>query len=924
MTTYKRKLIEVALPLAAINAAAAAEGSTGQRPHPKNLHRWWARRPLAVARAIVWASLIDDPSCNPDLDEEAQTSERQRLFRLLEALVDDLEVAAEVLDAARAEVTRCIGDAWPTVVDPFSGGGAIPLEAQRLGLDVLAGDINPVSVLVQRGMMDIPVRFVGKNPVGELSGQQKLDAGGTAALAADVEHYARRLRDRVFDSLGHCYPPITLSSGGTATPLVWIWARTVASPDPSWSGQVPLVASWDLLRKKGKPRVWIEPLVDPTTQTISYAVRTGGAPTIEKTVNRSQGRCLATGAAIPADYIDREAEAGRLGAELMAIVADGPHGRTYLSPDEIQRSAASAVPSLDVLESDGFVPHEKTRGTFAGNAQGRYFGMFEFKDYFTTRQLACLGSFVSLVGDIQSEVRLDAIRAGYPDDTVALSEGGSGATAYAEAVATYLAFAVDKLADFSSSLCSWNAPNGQLRYTFTRQAIAMTWDFAEVNPFSDRMSSFMAHVGGISASIRDCLVRSAQPGSVSVRQLDAKALLRQAQNGLVSTDPPYYDNIVYSDLSDYFYVWLKRSLKSVWPDELATILTPKAEELVANQYRAGGRSAARAHFELGMFEFMQEVASSVTSEFPASIYYAYKAQESSSAGRTSTGWDTFLQATVDAGLRVVATWPVRTERQGRTNAIGANALASSIVLVCRPREERAQLATRAEFVAALRAELPDAVRLLQTGNIAPVDLAQSTIGPGIGVFTRYAKVVEADGSSMSVSDALAIINDVLGEVLDGEEAELDRDTRFAVTWYTQNGYNPGRSGDADSLARAKNTSLNGVEDSGIGEARGGQFRLFERSELNPDWDPVSDDRRTVWEATQYLVAALERSETEAAELLHRMGGYADRARQLAYVLFQKATDKGWAEEAGAYNGLITAWPSLQAMGGTADAQGSLL
>jgi putative DNA methylase len=409
-----------------------------------------------------------------------------------------------------------------------------------------------------------------------------------------------------------------------------------------------------------------------------------------------------------------------------------------------------------------------------------------------------------------------------------------------------------------------------------------------------------------------------------VVQRDARARVRECSAAAVSTDPPYYDNISYADLSDFFFVWLRRNLSDVWPDECATLLTPKTDELIANQYRAGSRVKAEQHFESGMAEFMAEVAKSQAPDVPATIYYAYKATETSEGEIRSTGWDTFLQGVLDAGMQVTATWPMRTELGNRLLASKSNALASSIVLACRPRLAAAPLASRGEFIGALRRELPDAVRLLQSGNIAPVDLAQSTIGPGVKVFSRYAKVVEADGSSMSVSNALAIINDVLGEVLDGEEAELDRDTRFAVAWYTQNGYSPGRSGDADGQARAKNTSLAGIEDAGIGEARAGQFRLFKRLELNPDWDPISDDRRTVWEATQYLVAALERSETEASELLHRMGGYADRARQLAYVLFQKATDKGWADEAAAYNGLITAWPALQAMDTGDNGQQSLL
>jgi putative DNA methylase len=381
---------------------------------------------------------------------------------------------------------------------------------------------------------------------------------------------------------------------------------------------------------------------------------------------------------------------------------------------------------------------------------------------------------------------------------------------------------------------------------------------------------------------------------------------------VISTDPPYYDNISYADLADFFYVWMRKNLSEIWPDECATLATPKAEELIAHANRAGSKKKAERFFEEGMAEFMSEVASSQSESAPATIYYAYKATESRDGEIRSTGWDTFLQAVLDSGLQVVATWPMRTELSHRMVASGASALASSIILVCRPRNVSAQMATRAEFVASLRNELPEAVRLLQSGNIAPVDIPQSTMGPGIGVFSRYERVVESDGSTMRVSTALGLINDVLSEVLDGEESEMDADSRFALSWYSQFGYNPASSGDADSMTRAKNTSTAGVVAAGLGETRIGKFRLFERSELDPAWTPAGDDRLTVWEATQHLIAALERSEREAAALLHQLGGFGERARTLAYLLFKKATDKGWAGEAGAYNSLIVAWPALLA------------
>ena len=916
MTDYKPKLIEVALPLAAINTAAGAEGSIGQRPHPKNIHRWWARRPLAAARAVIWASLVDDPSGDEGLSEEEQRTERARLFSILERLVLwDSRNDLAVLEQARAEIHRCYPDGPPAVLDPFGGGGSIPFEAHRLGLQAFSGDLNPVAVLIQRAMIEIPQRFSGRPPVHpdievELSTWER-----SQGLAGDVQAYGQWMCEEAERRIGSAFPDATDSNGDAVLPIAWIWARTVQSPDPTWNGHVPLVSSWMLSKGKGKPQVWIEPIIDRDRCSIQYVVREGGEPVTKKTVDQGNGTCIATGAAIPGDYIKSESRAGRMGQHLIAIVAEGPTGRIYCSPTapDIQASRVAA----SAWKPQGRNPEKLTGGTVF------VYGLDEWWKLFSPRQLLSLTTLSDLLSDVRAAVESEARRAEYSDDERPLRRGGAGASAYADAVVTYLAFCIDKFADFSCTLSQWNSTNSQIRNVFSKQAIPMTWDFAEVNPFSGKLGSWESQLGNLCRAIDTCLGYGGQERT-DVAQRDARARVREFPGASVSTDPPYYDNISYADLSDFFFVWLRHNLAGIWPDECATLLTPKSDELIANRHRAGSKLAAELHFETGMADFMAEVARSQTPGVPATIYYAYKATETREGEIRSTGWDTFLQAVLDAGMQVNATWPLRTERQGRSTSIGANALASSIVLVCRARSRAAAMASRGEFVAALRQELPDAVRLLQSGNIAPVDMAQSTIGPGIRVFSRYAKVVEADGSAMSVSRALSIINDVLGEVLDGEEAALDADTRFASTWFAQHGYNPAGSGEADGLARAKNTSLGGIQDAGIGEARAGKFRLFERSELDPEWSPVADDRLTVWEATQHLVAALERSESEAAALLHQLGGYADRARQLSYVLFQKATDNGWADEAGAYNTLITAWPTLQAMTGSDDNQQQLL
>ncbi len=780
-----------------------------------------------------------------------------------------------------------------------------------MGLKALSGDLNPVAVLIQKVMIEIPSRFAGQPPVHPDLQNEMATWERAQGLAADVAAYGRWMRDQAEKRIGHLYPNAIGPNGEKLTPIAWIWARTVESPDPAWDGHVPLVASWYLAKRRGKPPVWIEPVIDRDAQTISYAVRTGGEPTLDRTVDRGGGRCIATGASMPFDYIRSEFQADRSGQQLMAVVAEGERGRVYCGSTVVDSEAASVDHAMDL----GQIP-SNPRDFKTPN-----YGMDRWEQLFTPRQRTALTTFSALLPELREMVEGHTTAAGMAVDRVRLRDGGSGTTAYTDVVVTCLAFAVDKCADYWSTICTWHNTGEKIRNTFGRQAIPITWDFAEANPFSGSTGNWIAMVDWVRKAVERL------PASVAgeVIQRDARARVRENPGAVVCTDPPYYDNISYADLSDFFYVWLRRNLCDVWPDECATLLTPKADEMVANRYRAGSKQKAEAHFETGMAGFMAEVAKAAAPDVPATIFYAYKATETSGGGVRSTGWDTFLQGVVDAGLRVSATWPMRTELNNRILASKSNALASSIVLACRPRPVGASLGSRSEFVGALRNELPEAVRVLQSGNIAPVDMAQSTIGPGIGVFSRYAKVVEANGSAMPVSAALAIINDVLGEILDGEEAEFDADSRFAVTWFAQHGYESASSGDADNLARAKNTSLAGIEEAGIGEARGGRLRLYRRDELDQNWHPAQDDRLTVWKATQHLVATLERSESQAAALLHQLGGVADRARQLAYVLYAKANNNGLAKEATAYNGLITAWPALLEIGAPLEeAQWSLL
>ena len=909
----KPKLIEVALPLAAINEAARRE-KTITSGHPSALHIWWARRPLASARAVIWASLIDDPSGDETLNELEQEHERKRLFRILERLVKwENTNDQHVLDEAKAEIDRCFPGGVPPILDPFGGGGAIPCEAQRLGLRVLAGDLNPVAVLIQKAMVEIPPRFAGCPSVHFDEDAHSIDSklegggGGGQGLSSDIIAYGKWMLDAAKSRIGHMYPNAKGPDGKSLTPIAWFWAHTVESPDPSWSGQVPLVATWTLSKKK---EIWVKPVIDRGKDLITYEVMVGGEPTLKRTVKRNGGYCVATNSAITLDYIRNEGKAGRLKQTLLAVVAEGEDakGKVYCLGTSADVSAA--------LSAESDITFEKLPNNNQAFLTPNY-GFTHWEKLFTQRQLEALSVFSKLLKELYPKIIKDALTVGFSEDKTRLRDGGAGAIAYADAVITYLAFVVDKCAAYWSTITTWQNDRESLRGTFGLQGIPMKWDFVEANPFSSSTGSWTSFIKQIAKSV-ERLPFSGQRKIFTgdVAQQDARARVRECSGAFVSTDPPYYDNIPYSDLSDFFYVWLKPNLSDIWPDEFATILTPKKEELVANRFRAGSKKAAEEHFESGMAEFMKELVESQLPDIPITLFYAYKATESVEGKTRSTGWDTFLQAIIDSGLQINATWPMRTESGSRLRANKSNALSSSIVLVCRPRHQEASSATRGEFISALKLELPKKIMRLLSTNIEPTDMPQSAIGPGVEIFSRYTKIVEAGGTSMKVRDALSIINDLLDEVIDGSETELDPETRFAVTWYNQHTYNNGKAGDADSIARAKNTSLSRILESGIGEVDSGFFRLLKRTELDTSYIPANDKQLVIWLVTQHIVRTLKESESQAAEFIAQLGEDAERARQLAYLLFKKASDNSNLEEATEYNGLISSWSALYSLSST--------
>ena len=885
----RKKLIEVALPLDAINKASAREKSI-RHGHPSTLHLWWARRPLAAARAVLFAQLVDDPSSWPEMfrTEEEQDDERQRLFRIIEELVKwENTTNEQVLEAAREEIRvnwrrTCEDnqdhpeaadlfnpDKLPAFHDPFAGGGSIPLEAQRLGLEAHASDLNPVAVLINKAMIEIPPRFAGKPPVNpeSRSGQGDIDAAwkGATGLAEDVRYYGKWMRDEAEKRIGHLYPKVAVTEemarerpdlkpyvGRELTVIAWLWARTVKSPNPAFREvDVPLASTFVLSKKKGK-----EAYVEPAVESGGYRFTVkAGIPPEEAAAGTTAGkrsafRCLMSGVPVPYEHIRSEGQAGRMGERLMAIVAEGDRGRVYLSPlAEHEDTARSAEPNW---RPEADLP-DNPRDFKTPN-----YGMTTFGDLFTDRQLVALTTFSDLVAEARDQIRGDAVAAALPDNGVPLRDGGTGATAYAEAVSVYLAFALNKQADLGNSLCRWEPVAQCPRQLFGRQAIPMVWDYAEGNPLGASSGAWNVFVDGLVKAIAKVF------GTVGAHQVgvaeQADATAQSISRGkVVSTDPPYYDNIGYADLADFFYVWSRRTLREVFPGDFATLSVPKSEELVATPYRHGGKEAAEAFFLGGMGRALSLVAEGANASMPATIYYAFKQAERTPQGEaTSTGWETFLSAVAHAGFGISGTWPMRTENASRLVGMGSNALASSIVLACRQRPSDAPVATRREFLDSLKVELPEALAQMQSGNIAPVDLAQAAIGPGMAVFTRYSKVLDASGEPVSVREALALINQTLDETLAEQEGDFDADTRWALAWFDQSGFAEGQYGVAETLSKAKNTSVEGMVDAGILVSQAGKVRLLRPDELADDWDPQTERRLTVWESVHHLVRVLDR------------------------------------------------------------------
>ena len=946
MTPIKapKKLIEVALPLDDINVAAAREKSI-RHGHPSTLHLWWARRPLAAARAVLFAQMVNDPGYQQGegfkygVNKKEAEIKREKLFQIIRDLVKwENTNNEEVLNRAR----EAIWESWretchlnrnhpqaaelfnpeklPAFHDPFAGGGAIPLEAQRLGLESYASDLNPVAVMINKAMIEIPPKFAGQAPVGPLpegEKQQKLmeDWRGAQGLAEDVRRYGHWMREEAFKRIGHLYPKAFVTdemivdrpdlkpyAGEELTVIAWIWARTVKSPSPAFSHvDVPLVRSFILSTRKGK-EAWVEPVIQ--NDSYRFVVRMGKPPAeaIQGTVLRTGGTCIISRAAMPFSYIREEGKAGKIAKKLMAVVAEGKRGRVYLSPtQEMIDIANSAIPDwrpehgLPVNPRDFKTPN---------------YGMDKFGDLFTERQLVALNALSDLVEEAKLKIGEDAKLSGLIDDNIGINEGGTGVTAYGEAIATYLGMAVSRSTNTLNALAVWSQGREQTVNLFSRQAIPMNWDFPEVNPFAGAAGDFALTTNSM------CKVISNAPaiGLGKIFQKDAQTQ-DISMNKVISTDPPYYDNIGYADLSDFFYGWMRRSLKNIYPNLFSTIAVPKAEELVATPYRHGSKEKAEAFFLEGMTLAIENMAEKGHPAFPVTIYYAFKQSETSEGSTSNTGWETFLDAIIRAGFSIDGTWPMRTERPTGVK-VAMNALASSIILVCQKRNIISKSISRREFQRELRDQMPEALEAMiggETGTtpIAPVDLAQAAIGPGMAIFSKYEAVLNQDGSHMGVHDALILINRAITEYLSPDSGSFDADTQFCSSWFDQYGWSTGPFGEADTLARAKGTSVDGVREAGVVESGGGKVRLLKWAEYEADWDPTTDNRTPVWEACHQMIRSLNnQGESAAGELLAKMPEKGEPIRQLAYHLYTLCERKKWAEDARAYNELIGSWHAI--------------
>ena len=941
-----KKLIEIALPLDDINAASAHEKMPGIGAHPRGLHLWWARRPLASARAVIFAQMVNDPLWRFEMDgttptpqeKAAATKKREKLFAIIRELVKwENTTNEEVLEKARAEIRNSWKetcelnkdhpqaselfnpDILPAFHDPFAGGGALPLEAQRLGLESYASDLNPVPVMINKAMIEIPPLFYSRKPVHPIPESEKWieenkEYKNLEGLAEDIIYYGKVLQDEVSNRIGHLYPKIKITQemilerpdlepylNKELSVITYIWARTVKSPNPAFrDADVPLISSFVLSKKKGK-EVWVEPIIE--NKKISFNVRIGECPKEYETGTTIGKRkaffCLLSKTAIDYDYIRDFGKSKGLGIMPIAIIAEGERGRIYLSPNDEMLEALKCIPKW---KPDNELPHNPR------DFKTPNYGITKFGDLFTNRQLVTLNTFSDLLPLTIEKIRKDALTAGYINDDIGIEKKGNGALAYAQAIAVYLSFALDRLADYGSTLSTWKPSGEQVMQTFKRQALPMTWDFPESNLLGTKAICWNKSIQYTAESLLSLSIHNEKIGYVFQADAQAQTI---SQNKVISTDPPYYDNIGYADLSDFFYVWLRHNLRTIYPSIFSTLATPKIEELVATPYRHDGNENAELFFLNGMTKVMTNLSNLANKAYPVTIYYAFKQSETQDNSTSSTGWETFLQAVIDSGFSITGTWPMRTELSNRIISSGTNALASSIVLVCRRRSENAEVISRREFLRELKNTMDSAKEIMTQGDettspVAPVDLSQAIIGPGMAVFSKYKAVLEADGSAMNVKEALKLINRYM------EEDDYDANTLFCKDWFNQYSWEQGIYGEADVLARAKNANLQVLQNNGTIKSGQGKVQLTHWKNYEDSETILVNPTLSTWNLLHQCIHELNIHGTQGAATIYAR--YQNRTadiRSLAYSMYTLCERSDRAEDARVYNELIIAWDDIE-------------
>ena len=924
MSTNKKKLIEVALPLEAINAESVNQ-KTG-RPktgYPTSIHKYWAQRSIATARAAIWASLVDDPSSHPEKwpTPESQTAERTKLFNQLEEIISwDKTLDSAVWQRARATAEKSWGGALPPFLDPFAGSGAIPLEALRFGMETHASDLNPLAVTLERAVIAWAPRFAGKPAVNETSKSSLQHTSQTAGLADDIRHFSAQVEKELRSRIGEVYPKVVAPDGRKLEPGVYLWARTVVCPNQLCRGETPLVSNWHLSNRNEK--TYIEPVINAAERTMSFKVIYGRETAHPTFSGRKGGNCLFCDVPITLEYVREQALTSDLGDRLLAVAAGDESRWVFCAA-----TAEDEKTALSVRKSKwaprGSIPIKNSR-----NFNTQHYGMDTWASLFSPRQTLALTELHEVVKDMQQVVESAArLSESFPDDERSLAEGGKGAKAYGEAIRGYLHLVGTNLADWCCKLTSWAPDIPALGHVFARQAIAMNWGYAEGSLLGKGGANFLEKAKRV-AEVVERLPAASQ--GVALQQDATKIVWTGSVKPLIITDPPYFDLIEFGELSDFFYVWMRDAMRDLDPDLYATLQTPKDDELTASSHRFDGdKLKGKQEFENGLTEAMTRLREIANPDLPLSIYYAYNDRETTEdvTGQmvtSSSGWETMLQSLVNAGLTVVATYPFRTEAKGRANSNGTNALAAAILVVCRIRSNSAKVGTRAEFVQGLNNVMAPALRDLVAANIGPIDLAQAAIGPGMSVYTAYSKVLEANGGQMTMGTALDLIHQAVKEAQGSQDATFDAETRWAIEWFSTYRYTSGEYGDAQVLANSAGITMQGLAEAGVVRAVGGKVSLSAGDSLPDGWDPSSDNRVTSWEVLHHLMKALlpedmgpaakagGGSEVEAVKIAEKLSpALMQNAKLLAYRLFEICREQGWDKEGMAFNNFGRSWGDIQ-------------